>query len=225
MKFDFSVILDSWPLLAKGFGATVVICGSALPIGFIIGMALALAMLRGGRILAAVVSAYIEIVRNIPFLILIFMLFYVMPMFGVRLSPIVVSIGAMAAYASAYSAEILRGAILSISQGQTEAGYALGLRYPVIFRKILLPQVVGYILPAATNLTITLFKESAVLSAITVPELTYMAQVIIGRTFAPVEIFTAIAVIYWGLTALIAWVARSLERSLQPHLAPPRGAG
>lgn len=93
----------------------------------------------------------------------------------------------------------------------------------MIFRKILLPPVTGYILPASTNLTITLVKESAILSAITVPELTYMAQNIIGRTFAPVEIFTAIALLYWGLTELVATISRSLERWLQPHLSARRG--
>ena len=121
------------------------------------------------------------------------------------------------------SARLGRGAIQSIPSGQTEAGYALGLRYPLILRKVLLPQVAGYILPAAANLTITLIKESAILSAITVPELTYMAQDIIGRTFAPVEIFTAIALLYWALTVLVAAAARGLERRLTPHLAVSRG--
>ncbi|TPJ95722.1 amino acid ABC transporter permease [Mesorhizobium sp. B2-4-2] len=224
MSFDFSVIADNWQILAKGFGNTVLMCAVALPFGFALGTVLALIRLRGGRVPTAIVSAYVEIFRNIPFLIQIFLLFYALPMFGVRLSPVVVSIGALSAYASAYSAEIIRGAIQSISYGQVEAGYALGLRYLTIFRKILVPQVLGYILPAATNLTITLIKESAILSAITVPELTYMAQNIIGRTFSPVEIFTAIALLYWGLTAFVAAISRSLEHRLQPHLAARRGA-
>jgi polar amino acid transport system permease protein len=223
MTFDFSVIADNWQILAKGFGTTVLMCTVSLPLGFALGVVLALVKLRGGRLPAAVVSAYVEIFRNIPFLIQIFLLFYALPMFGIRLSPVVVSIGALSAYASAYSAEIIRGAIQSISYGQVEAGYALGLRYLTIFRKILIPQVLGYILPAATNLSITLIKESAILSAITVPELTYMAQDIIGRTFAPVEIFTAIALLYWALTVLVAAAARELERRLTPHLAVSRG--
>ncbi|AZO52643.1 MULTISPECIES: amino acid ABC transporter permease [unclassified Mesorhizobium] len=224
MSFDFSVIADNWQILAKGFGNTVLMCAVSLPLGFALGIVLALVRLRGGRVPAAVVSAYVELFRNIPFLIQIFLLFYALPMFGIRLSPVMVSIGALSAYAGAYSAEIIRGAIQSISHGQVEAGYALGLRYLTIFRKILVPQVLGYILPAATNLTITLIKESAILSAITVPELTYMAQNVIGRTFSPVEIFTAIALLYWGLTALVAAISRSLEHRLQPHLAARRGA-
>jgi His/Glu/Gln/Arg/opine family amino acid ABC transporter permease subunit len=224
MSFDFSVITGNWQILAKGFGNTVLMCMVALPLGFAIGTALALVRMRGGRLPAAIVAAYVEIFRNIPFLIQIFLLFYALPMFGIRLSPVIVSIGALSAYASAYFAEILRGAIQSIAHGQVEAGFALGLRYLTIFRKVLVPQVIGYILPAATNLTITLIKESAILSAITVPELTYVAQDIIGRTFSPVEIFTAIALLYWGLTALVAVISRGLEHRLQPHLASRRGA-
>jgi polar amino acid transport system permease protein len=223
MTFDLAVIVDNWPTLAKGLGNTAIVCLASLPLGIAIGALLAFARMRAGRAARTIITAYVEVIRNIPFLIQVFVLFYVLPMFGVRLSPLVVSVVALSAYASAYFSEILRGAIKSISHGQTEAGLALGLRYGVIFRKILLPQVTGYILPASTNLTITLVKESAILSAITVPELTYMAQNIIGRTFAPVEIFTAIALLYWGLTELVATVSRNLERWLQPHLAVRHG--
>lgn len=223
MSFDFAVITDNWPALAKGFGNTLIICAVTLPAGFALGLVLALVRLRAGRLPAAIVAAYVELFRNVPFLIQVFLLFYVLPMAGVRLSTIAVSVIALSAYTSAYFSEIVRGAIQSIPSGQTEAGCALGLRYPLILRKVLLPQVAGYILPAAANLTITLIKESAILSAITVPELTYMAQDIIGRTFAPVEIFTAIALLYWALTVLVAAAARGLERRLTPHLAVSRG--
>lgn len=223
MNFDVNIILDNWPVLAKGFGNTILICGASLPLGFILGGLLAFVRLRAGRAAAIAVSAYVELMRNIPFLIQVFLLYYVLPMFGVRLSAITVAIVALSAYASGYFAEILRGAIQSIPRGQTEAGFALGLRYGVIFRKILVPQVLGYILPASTNMTITMVKESAILSAITVPELTYMAQNIIGRTFSPVEVFTVIALIYWALTAAIAAVSRRMEHRLQPHLAARRG--
>jgi amine acid ABC transporter, permease protein, 3-TM region, His/Glu/Gln/Arg/opine family len=223
MSFDLAVITDNWQALAKGLVNTIWICALSLPIGLAIGTVLAFLRLWGGKGVGIVVSGYIELIRNIPFLIQVFLLFYVLPTFGVRLNPITASIVALSAYASAYFAEILRGALQSISKGQVEAGYALGLRYPFIFRKILMPQVVGYVLPAATNMTITLIKESAILSTLTVPELTYMAQNVIGRTFAPVEIFTAIALLYWGLTALLSALTRWLERHLQPHLVA-RGA-
>lgn len=223
MNFDLAVILDNRDILAKGLLNTIWVCALSLPVGLAIGTVIAFLRLWGGRGVNMAVSGYIEIIRNIPFLIQVFLLFYVLPSFGMRLNPITVSVIALSAYGSAYFAEILRGALQSISKGQVEAGYALGLRYPFIFRRILLPQVIGYVLPAATNLTITLVKESAILSTITVPELTYMAQNVIGKTFAPVEIFTAIALLYWGLTAALSILTRWLERRWQPHLAA-RGA-
>jgi His/Glu/Gln/Arg/opine family amino acid ABC transporter permease subunit len=224
MSFDVSVILDNWPKFAMGLRTTVLICLAALPAGFLLGTLLAFARLRGGRAVGLVIGGYVEIFRNIPFLIQVFLLFYALPLFGVRLSPLVVSIAALSGYASAYVAEILRGAIMSIPKGQAEAGLALGLKFPTIFWKILVPQVLGYVLPATCNLAITLVKESALLSTITVIELTYAAQDVVGQTFAPVEVFTTIALIYWGLTALIAAGSRFLERRLQPHVFAMRGS-
>ncbi|WP_192255825.1 amino acid ABC transporter permease [Mesorhizobium caraganae] len=222
MQFDVAVILDNWQPLAVGFARTIGICTVSLPIGFILGVALALLRLHGGLVFATVAAAYVELLRNIPFLTQVFLLYFVLPEFGLRLSPLVVGFIALSAYASAYAAEIVRGAILSVPAGQTEAGYALGLGYATILRRILLPQVLGYILPTSTNLAIGLIKESAVLSVITVPELTYEAQDIIGRTFSPVEIFTIIALLYWGLTALVSTLTKWLEIHLQPYLTARR---
>ncbi|WP_296740741.1 ABC transporter permease subunit, partial [Mesorhizobium sp.] len=108
MSFDFSVIGDNWPALAKGFGNTMLICVVTLPLGFALGLALAFIRLRAGRVPAALIAFYVELFRNIPFLIQVFLLFYVLPMAGVRLSTITVSVIALSAYASAYFAEIVR---------------------------------------------------------------------------------------------------------------------
>ena len=218
MSLDLTVVINNWELFARGIATTLFLCGIALPAGFVLGACVAWGQMRFGRAVALAALAYIEVVRNVPFLILVFLLFFAMPFLGLRLGPFVTSIVALTAYASAYSAEILRGGLQSISKTQIEGGYALGLRYGQIFRKILLPQIVGYILPAATNLAITLVKESAVLSVITVTEITYMAQNVIGKTFAPVEVFAFIAMIYWTLSAALAALSRFVERRLQPHL-------
>ncbi|MBZ0162877.1 MAG: amino acid ABC transporter permease [Notoacmeibacter sp.] len=222
MQFDLAIILDNWQSLAAGLARTIGICAISLPVGFLLGVAIALLRMHGGRLLGAFAGAYVELFRNIPFLIQVFLLFFVAPAYGLRLSPLMAAFVAMSAYTSAYAAEIMRGALLSIPAGQTEAGYALGLGYPTILRRVLLPQVLGYILPTSTNLTISLVKESAILSTITVPELTYAAQNIVGRTYSPVEVFTAIALIYWGLTALISALTKRLEIRLQPHLISRR---
>lgn len=224
MQFDFSVIILNWQPLLSGFARTIGICAISLPVGFVFGIAVAILRMHGGRIFGAFGTAYVEVVRNIPFLIQVFLLFFVLPFFGVRLSPMMAGFIAMVAYSSAYSAEIIRGALLSVPAGQTEAGYALGLNYGTILLRVLLPQVLGYIIPTSSNLAITLIKESAVLSTITVPELTYQAQNIVGRTYSPVELFTTIALLYWGITALVTALMGWLEVRLQPHLIDTRGS-
>jgi His/Glu/Gln/Arg/opine family amino acid ABC transporter permease subunit len=228
MSFDLSVLIDNWSYFALGLAKTILICGVSLPLGFALGSLIALIRLRAGPILNGIALAYIEVIRNIPFLVQVFLLFFALPFAGVRLSPMTAGIIALSSYAAAYFAEIVRGGILSIPPGQAEAARALGLPYGLTFWKVLFPQVIGYVLPAATNLTITLIKESAALSIITVGELTYMSQDVIGRTFAPVEVFTLIALVYWGLNALLAQVAAWLEKVLQPQLeltrAPTRSS-
>jgi polar amino acid transport system permease protein len=222
MSFDLSILVDNWQYFALGLAKTVLICVVSLPLGFALGSLIALIRLRAGPVLNAVALAYIELIRNIPFLVQVFLLFFALPFAGIRLSPMTAGIIALSSYAAAYFSEIVRGGILSIPPGQSEAARALGLTYGLTFWKVLFPQVIGYVLPAATNLTITLIKESAALSIITVGELTYMSQDVIGRTFAPVEVFTLIALLYWGLNALLAHFAAWLEKYLQPQIGLAR---
>lgn len=222
MSFDLAILIDNWAYFAAGLAKTVLICAISLPLGFALGSLIALIRLRAGPVLNAVALAYIELIRNVPFLVQVFLLFFALPFAGIRLSPMTAGIIALSSYAAAYFSEIVRGGILSIPPGQAEAARALGLPYGLTFWKVLFPQVIGYVLPAATNLTITLIKESAALSIITVGELTYMSQDVIGRTFAPVEVFTLIALIYWGLNALLAQLAAFLENYLQPQLGLAR---
>lgn len=222
MSFDLGILIDNWQYFALGLAKTVLICVVSLPLGFALGSLIALIRLRAGPALNSIALSYIELIRNIPFLVQVFLLFFALPFAGIRLSPMTAGIIALSSYAAAYFSEIVRGGILSIPPGQGEAARALGLTYGLTFWKVLFPQVIGYVLPAATNLTITLIKESAALSIITVGELTYMSQDVIGRTFAPVEVFTLIALLYWGLNALLAHVAAWLEKYLQPQIGLAR---
>lgn len=218
MSFDVSIIADGLPLLARGLGYTLLICGIALPAGFMVGMLCALARLSGIRWLNWMVLGYVELIRNTPFLIQVYLVFFVLPEIGIRLEGTVVGVVSLAVYCGAYFAENVRGAIQTIPRGQTEAAEALGITYWTIQRKVIFPQMLSYLIPTSSNLTISLIKDSAILSVITVPELTYQAQVIIGRAFAPMEGFTAIALIYWGLNSLVALGLRKWEQHASRYL-------
>jgi His/Glu/Gln/Arg/opine family amino acid ABC transporter permease subunit len=204
MSFDVCVLGANWLAFAEGLARTLLVCLVSIPIGFAVGTGLAFLQLYAARPVRALVTTYVEVVRNVPFLIQIFLLFFALPFFGVRLDAAAAGALALASYAAAYFSEIVRGAIATIPAGQSEAGRALGLSTASVFARILLPQVRSYIVPAGGNLAVTLVKESSVLSVVAVRELTYMSQDIIGRTFAPVEVFVLVALLYWALTATVA---------------------
>lgn len=170
------------------------------------------------RVFNLITVAYIECIRNTPFLIQVYIVYFVLPAFGIRVGAVTSGIICLSVYGGAYFAENIRAAILAIPRGQSEAAGALGLRYWQIQRKVIFPQMMSYLIPTTTNLTISLIKETALLSVITVPELTYMAQIMISEAFAPVEGFTVIALIYWGLNSVIAVLARKWERHSCRHL-------
>lgn len=212
MAFDFSVIWDNRGLLAQGLMMTLMIAVVSIPISVLIGLVLALMRDSGNIFLKPVSIGFIEAIRNTPFLIQIFFVFYALPFLGIRFGGLTTAVGCLSAYGGAYLAEVFRGGIQALHRGQFEAGQALGLSYLLIMRKIIFPQLMGYVIPPGTNILITMLKESALLSIIAVPELTYMAHDINGRTFSPVETFVAIALLYWAMSAGLITVMNRLHQ-------------
>lgn len=217
IDFDFSILTQNAGALAQGLAVTLLISLASVPIGLLAGLGLAIIRLRGAPWQRTIAVGYLELVRNVPFVIQAFLLYFALPFVGIRLDPLTAGTLALAAYAAAYFSEIVRGAIASIPAGQSEAALILGLSNAQMLRRVILPQIWILILPSSTSLTITLVKETAILSAITVPELSFVAQNVIGRTFSPVEIFSAIAVAYWGLTVMLSAAAMAVERRLKRH--------
>lgn len=211
MNFDVNIIIKYWPSIVDGLTMTLFICALSLPIGVALAVGVCMVRMSKNLVFRNIAIAFIEVIRNIPFLIQVFMFFYVLPFYGVNMKPLTAGVGCLSVYASGYFAEIIRGAILSVPSGQNEAAQALGLPAREIMRKIIFPQMLGYLIPPLTNIGITLIKDSSVLAIITVAELTYCGQFVIGKTFAPVEIFSMIALIYWIITALFSLGMRILE--------------
>lgn len=214
MVFDPAILLQYWSLFVEGAWRTVQISVQAILLGYAIGIALALVSLAPGWVARLAVSAYIEMLRAIPFIIILFVVYYGLPFSGIRLPATLVGTVALALFASAYYAEIVRAGILALPRGQFESARAIGMSPLQAMRHIVGPQVARSIVPPSTNMTLTTIKESSVLSSITVPELTYQGLVVQGNTFAPFEVFAAVTLIYWGLTLVVAWAARRLERRL-----------
>lgn len=211
MNFDYQAILDNSDILLNGLGNTLLISAFSIPAGILIGIFVCLARISDKRALRWAAIGYIEVIRNIPLLILIFMIFYALPFYGVRLSGMTTGLICLSVYGGAYFAEIFRGGVESVPKGQFDACKALGLKYGFYMRRVILPQLYRYVFPPGTNIALTMIKESSLLSMITVAELTYAASDINGRTFTPVETFATIALIYWGISMLFLKLAHMLQ--------------
>lgn len=157
-----------------------------------------------------------EIERDLPFIVLLFLVFYLLPVLGVKLAPLVVGVITLSIYGAAYFAEIIRGAIQSVPKGQMEAARSTGMSRLQAFRHVIVPQMMSYFIPPATNQAILVVKESAVLSTITVAELTMAGQVVQGYTYSPIEVFALISVFYWILCTLFSRAGAWLESYVDP---------
>ncbi len=222
MTFDYMAIWDNRDILVQGVLTTLLIAGIAIPIGVVIGVLVCMLRISKTRLLRWPAIAYIEIIRNIPLLILLFMVFYALPFFGVRLSGLTTGFICLSIYGGAYFAEVFRGGVEAVAKGQFDAAKALGLKYGFYMRRVIFPQLYGYVFPPATNIALTLIKETSLLSMVTVAELTYAAHDINGRTFTPVETFATIAVIYWLISILFLKLTASLQSRMEVgHISRP----
>ncbi|SRR6266702_1538134 len=217
MALQLDVFVDYYPLILQGFMVTMAIAALAFVGGLAIGVIVALLRLSRIALASWIGAAYVEIFRNVPFLIEVFFLYYVLPFYGVRLPALTVGVIALAAYVGAYYAEIIRGAIQSIPAGQVEAARAVGMSRRAALRHIVVPQMFGVLLPPLTSQTLSMVKETAILSTITVKEGTMAALVVQGITFRPFEAFMMVGLLYWGFTAVLSVAAGRLELILQPY--------
>jgi len=181
-------------------------------VSWLCGLAAALAQESRWRSLAAVARFYVWFVRGTPTLIQIFLVYFGLPQFGIRMSPYVAGVLALGVNSGAFVAEIIRAGLVAIPKGQRECAKALGMGWWLAMRLVILPQVLRIVVPPVTNEAITLVKNTSLLSTITVLELTLFSQMAIARTFRPFEFYIAAALIYLALTSLLASAAARLER-------------
>ncbi|CAN5918421.1 amino acid ABC transporter permease [soil metagenome] len=209
MEFDFSAILVDWRLLAKGITWTIGLTAIATLIGMVVGVACAWARSSGPVWLRWVVGAYVELIRNTPFIVQLFFIFFGLPAAGVKLSPEVASIIAMVANLGAYSTAIIRAGIEATPKGQIEAAVSLALNKAQVFLRVVLPPALKKVWPSMVSQIIIVMLGSAVCSQISVEELSYAANLIQSRNFRAFEAFIVATLIYLalsvGLRHLLNW--------------------
>lgn len=206
VQLDFSAIASSWPLLLRGVLWTVGLTIAGTVLGMLLGTACAWARARNlGYRPAALrwaVASYVELVRNTPFIVQLFFLFFGLPALGVKLSPEVASVLAMVVNLGAYSAEIIRAGIEATPRGQIEAAQSLALTPGQTFRRVVLPPALMKVWPAMVSQIIIVMLGSAVCGQISTSELSYAANLISSNTFRAFEAFLIATAVYLLLSIL-----------------------
>jgi His/Glu/Gln/Arg/opine family amino acid ABC transporter permease subunit len=211
VTIDWSIVQMAIPLLTRGTVVTLQISLVAGVLACIIGFALGLASLSSIRPLRWVIAAYVDFVRGTPLLIQVFLVFFALPVIGIRFDEIVAGIIALAFNTSAYIAETVRGGVGSVERGQTEAAKSIGMFRWQILTYILLPQALRPMLPPLTNELISMTKNTSLLSVISVYELTRAGQAIISVHFVPFEIYLLLALYYYALIKALSYLSRWIE--------------
>ncbi len=210
IEFNFFTVLEQWPMLARGLALTVVLTALSALLGTLVGIACAWARLHGSVGLKWVVGAYVELVRNTPFIIQLFFIFFGLPSLGLRLSVEVACILAMVLNLGAYACEIVRAGLQATPRGQLEAAMSLALTPWQIFSRVVLPPALARIWPALVSQIIIVMLGSAVCGQISAEELSQAANLIASRTFRNFESYIIVTVAYLllavALRQLLQWV-------------------
>lgn len=202
-QFDFSSLSGHWGMLAKGAGLTLSLTVIGGVVGVAIGIAGAWARSRRVPVLSQVVGFYVEFIRNTPFLIQLFFLFFGLPAMGLRMGEFQAAALAMVVNLGAYSTEIIRAGVQSIPRGQIEAGMSLAMTPFQIFRYVILVPALAKIWPALCSQVVIVMLGSSVCSQIAAEELTFAANYIQSRNFRAFEIYFVITGIYLLLSILL----------------------
>jgi len=214
-RLDWSVVWRNSGLLTDGLEVTLELSFVALIFSVVIGIGVAYARLSPYRAISSAASAYVEFVRNIPLLLIMFFVYFGLPAFQVTLTERLSAVLALSLYSGAYMTEIFRAGILAIGHGQIEAGQALGLTGFQISRSVVLPQAFRVVLPSLGNQLISLIKDSSLAVAISVKELTYAAVRINDISWRIFEVYSVVAGIYLAVTFTAAFGLRLLEGTLR----------
>ena len=212
MIFDFRLIIESIPFLLKGALYTVQVSILAIAVGLVLGWLFGVAAVSGVTILRVITFGYVQFIRGTPLLVQIFLIYFGLPALGINVPAYWSGVIALGLNSGGFQAEIVRAGIESIDRGQSEAARSIGMSRFQTLMFILVPQTVRRVIPPLTNELITLVKSSSLLSAIAALELTHAGQLIIARTFAPFEIYAAVALIYLLIVSVLSRASALLER-------------
>ena len=203
IEFDFGAVLAEWPLLLRGVAWTLGLTAVGTVLGLAVGTLCAWARSGGPAWLRVLAGTYVELIRNTPFIVQLFFIFFGLPAAGVKLSPEVASIIAMVMNLGAYSTEIIRAGIEATPKGQIEAAVSLALSKAQVFLRVVLPPALKKVWPSMVSQIVIVMLGSAVCGQISTEELSYAANLIQSRNFRAFEAFIVATLIYLALSVAL----------------------
>jgi polar amino acid transport system permease protein len=194
--FNFRDIWAQTDYLIDGILVTLMLSAVTMVFGLVLGVIGASMRVYGGPLLRTIAASYVEVIRNTPLIVQLFIVFFGLPAFGIRLDAMTASLIALAINLGAYTTEIVRAGLEAIPRAQVEAGQSLGLSGPQVFRYVVLPPAFRIVYPALTSQFVLLMLATSIVSQISAPDLFHVASIIQSRTFRDFEIYAVVAVIY-----------------------------
>ncbi|MCF6390356.1 ABC transporter permease subunit [Mycobacterium sp. MBM] len=220
VRSAMQLVLDNlWPLAKAALTMTIPLTIISFVIGLVIALAVALARLSSNMVLSNVARFYISIIRGTPLLVQLFIVFYALPEFGVRIDPFPAAVIAFSLNVGGYAAEIIRSAILSVPKGQWEAAETIGYTYAGALRRIILPQATRVAVPPLSNTLISLVKDTSLASTILVTELLRQAQIVAAPTFEFFALYGTAAIYYWVICLVLSFGQARAEHRLERYVA------
>lgn len=200
------------PILLRGLGVTLLLTAGALVVSIVLGLVWVLMGYSRLALLRAISRTVINVIRGIPIIVQLFCIYFVLPEWGIDLPPFAAGVIGLGLAYSVYQAENIRGGLSSVDKDLIEAGTALGMSWPVLMRRVVLPLGIPAALPSLGNTTIMLLKDSSIASTITIAELTRAGQLLAISTFKNGTVYLLIALLYLAASLPMAAGVRALER-------------
>lgn len=207
-----SFFWEMLPYLLKGALVTVQVSVLAMALAMVLGLVAAIGRLSRTRLLRSVAGVYIEVIRGTPLLVQLFIVYYGLPSYGIRLEPFTAGFLTLGVHYGAYLSEVYRAGILAVDRGQWEAAASIGMNRRTVLRQIILPQAIRTILPPIGNYFISMLKDSALVATISVAELLRSGQLRVAVTFRAMDIYLMVAAIYLAMSYPLSLLTRALEK-------------
>lgn len=212
-QFDFGVLAPFWQQFLRGCGLTILLATCSITIGLAIGVVTAFVKRSRSRVMRLIATTYVELIRNTPFLVQVFFIYFGLPALGLRFQPWSAAILALSINCGAFAAEVIRGGIDAIPRGQYEAGSALGLKPLQVFRYVVLKPALRVIFPALSGQFILALLTTSIVSSISAEELTAVAESLDTMTFRSFEIYIVATVLYLAMSMAFATIFKMIDRA------------